>query len=192
MAVSRRLRYEILRRDDHACRYCGARAPEVTLTVDHVKPVALGGGAEPSNLVTACRDCNSGKSSVPADAPLVDAVSDDAIRWAAAMNRAADLQLLRLTDMRTYRTKFLEDWNAWTYGYEGERLNFDLPNNWEQSLDQFRDRGVDSDLISEAVDVALGRYNVKDRFAYFCGVVWKMYEQRQEIAASLLATEDEA
>ncbi|MEU5976310.1 hypothetical protein [Streptomyces sp. NPDC047315] len=24
MAVSKRLRYEILRRDNHACRYCGA------------------------------------------------------------------------------------------------------------------------------------------------------------------------
>lgn len=33
MAVSKRLRYEILRRDDHACRYCGDRAPDVKLTV---------------------------------------------------------------------------------------------------------------------------------------------------------------
>lgn len=28
MAVSKRTRYEVLRRDNHACRYCGARAPE--------------------------------------------------------------------------------------------------------------------------------------------------------------------
>jgi len=31
MAVSKRLRFEILRRDDHACRYCGATAPEAKL-----------------------------------------------------------------------------------------------------------------------------------------------------------------
>lgn len=34
MAVSKRTRYEVLRRDNHACRYCGASAPEVKLTVD--------------------------------------------------------------------------------------------------------------------------------------------------------------
>lgn len=31
--ISKRLRYEILRRDDHQCRYCGATAPHTPLTV---------------------------------------------------------------------------------------------------------------------------------------------------------------
>jgi 5-methylcytosine-specific restriction endonuclease McrA len=39
MAVSKRTRYEVLRRDNHACRYCGGIAPDVILTVDHVTPV---------------------------------------------------------------------------------------------------------------------------------------------------------
>ncbi|MGW6578921.1 HNH endonuclease [Streptomyces globisporus] len=63
MAVSKRLRYEILRRDKHACRYCGATAPDVPLRVDHVIPVALGGSDAPENLVAACEPCNSGKTS---------------------------------------------------------------------------------------------------------------------------------
>ncbi len=63
MAVSKRLRYEILRRDNHTCRYCGAAAPDVPLRVDHVTPVALGGSDKPENLVTSCEPCNSGKSS---------------------------------------------------------------------------------------------------------------------------------
>src|SRR6185369_3226628 len=62
MAVSKRLRFEILRRDNHTCRYCGRSAPEVKLTVDHVKPEALGGRTEPDNLVAACSDCNAGKT----------------------------------------------------------------------------------------------------------------------------------
>ena len=41
MAVSKRLRYEILRRDNHTCRYCGESAPDVKLTIDHVVPVSL-------------------------------------------------------------------------------------------------------------------------------------------------------
>lgn len=43
MAVSTRLRYEILRRDNHQCRYCGGTAPDVKLTIDHVIPETLGG-----------------------------------------------------------------------------------------------------------------------------------------------------
>lgn len=45
MSVSKRLRFEVLRRDNHTCRYCGSSAPEVKLTIDHVVPVALAEGA---------------------------------------------------------------------------------------------------------------------------------------------------
>lgn len=41
MAVSKRLRFEILRRDNFQCRYCGAKAPDATLAVDHVTPKEL-------------------------------------------------------------------------------------------------------------------------------------------------------
>ena len=43
MPVTKRVRFEVLRRDNHTCHYCGARAPEVAITIDHVVPVALGG-----------------------------------------------------------------------------------------------------------------------------------------------------
>lgn len=92
MAVSKRLRYEILRRDNHACRYCGATAPDVPLTIDHVVPTALGGSDDPSNLVAACRDCNSGKTSSSPDQPVVTDVTADQLRWAAAMKAAAEAQ----------------------------------------------------------------------------------------------------
>ncbi|MFE2710546.1 HNH endonuclease [Streptomyces mirabilis] len=87
MAVSKRLRYEILRRDNHACRYCGATAPGVKLNVDHVIPQALGGSDKPTNLVTSCADCNAGKtSSMPNAMPVAD-VDQETFRRAAALNR---------------------------------------------------------------------------------------------------------
>jgi 5-methylcytosine-specific restriction endonuclease McrA len=42
----------------HACAYCGAQHE---LTVDHFIPMARGGTHAPSNLVPACRSCNSSK-----------------------------------------------------------------------------------------------------------------------------------
>lgn len=58
MAVSRRLRFEILRRDSHTCRYCGKSFPPRDLRVDHLMPQSRGGGDDPSNLAAACDLCN--------------------------------------------------------------------------------------------------------------------------------------
>lgn len=60
-----RIRYEVLERDGYTCQYCGAKAPNVSLHVDHIVPVSEGGTDEMSNLVTACECCNLGKSSLP-------------------------------------------------------------------------------------------------------------------------------
>lgn len=66
-----RLRFAILTRDNFTCRYCGRKAPDVTLEVDHIEPRALGGSDDPRNLITACWDCNHGKAvaSVEIDRP---------------------------------------------------------------------------------------------------------------------------
>lgn len=120
MAVSRRLRFEILRRDGHTCRYCGAKAPDVALTVDHVVPVTLGGSDDPSNLVTACDPCNSGKTSVPPGAELVAQVADDAIRWRRAIEQAR----MEYEAERQVVDELLEEfrvvWTNWTYPVEVE------------------------------------------------------------------------
>jgi hypothetical protein len=61
-SLSKKLRFEVFKRDSFACQYCGAKSPEVVLVVDHIKPVAKGGTASLMNLITACQPCNAGKS----------------------------------------------------------------------------------------------------------------------------------
>jgi len=60
--VSCGVRFKVLERDSFTCQYCGRSAPGVVLHVDHVVPVSKGGSNDMSNLVTACEDCNLGKS----------------------------------------------------------------------------------------------------------------------------------
>jgi 5-methylcytosine-specific restriction endonuclease McrA len=60
-AMTKKMRYEILKRDNYTCQLCGRKAPEVILEVDHKQPVALGGKTVPDNLWTLCRDCNRGR-----------------------------------------------------------------------------------------------------------------------------------
>ena len=64
--LSKRIRFEVLRRDNFTCQYCGRKASEVELHVDHIRSVATGGGNEMENLITACVDCNLGKGKLNA------------------------------------------------------------------------------------------------------------------------------
>ena len=57
------LRFQILERDGFRCRYCGRSADEgAVLHVDHIHPRAHGGSEDADNLLTACSECNVGKS----------------------------------------------------------------------------------------------------------------------------------
>ena len=60
--ISKKIRFEVFKRDSFACQYCGKSAPDVVLNVDHIKPVAKGGSNGITNLITSCFDCNAGKS----------------------------------------------------------------------------------------------------------------------------------
>jgi 5-methylcytosine-specific restriction endonuclease McrA len=52
---------ELFLRDAHLCMYCGNEYPEYGLTRDHVVPLSRGGRDQWSNVVTACRLCNTRK-----------------------------------------------------------------------------------------------------------------------------------
>lgn len=60
--LSKKVRFEIFKRDAFTCQYCGQSAPKVILEVDHIIPVSKGGDNDLTNLITSCRDCNRGKS----------------------------------------------------------------------------------------------------------------------------------
>ena len=60
--ISKKLRFEVFKRDSFTCQYCGESAPNVILEVDHIEPVSKGGTNDILNLVTSCFDCNRGKS----------------------------------------------------------------------------------------------------------------------------------
>lgn len=62
-AITKKIRFEVFKRDSFICQYCGRRAPDVILNVDHIVPVSDGGDNNIMNLVTSCFECNSGKGS---------------------------------------------------------------------------------------------------------------------------------
>ena len=63
--ISKKLRFEVYKRDSFTCQYCGRKAPDVILNVDHIVPVSKGGTNDILNLITSCFECNNGKSNIP-------------------------------------------------------------------------------------------------------------------------------
>lgn len=60
--LTKKQRFEVLRRDGYRCQLCGASASDgARLEVDHKVAVARGGGNNSNNLWTLCFECNSGK-----------------------------------------------------------------------------------------------------------------------------------
>jgi len=61
MSISPKKRFEVFKRDNFTCRYCGRKTPNVVLEIDHVIPKSEGGSDDLENLVTSCWECNRGK-----------------------------------------------------------------------------------------------------------------------------------
>lgn len=76
------VRFDVLRRDNFSCRYCGKTSGTgVTLHVDHKVAVANGGTNLPDNLVTACSDCNFGKGTKGAGAVPSEGERKSVVGW---------------------------------------------------------------------------------------------------------------
>lgn len=174
MAVSKRTRFEVLRRDEYTCRYC--RATDQPLVIDHVIPVALGGGDDPGNLVAACRDCNAGKSSASPDAATVADVQEGALRHAALIEDAYAILVERLGERDDYIDEFAEAF-----------LDKPVPSDWRESVGRWFDMGVPIELIVDAAQKAAGstrHFHGTDRFRYLCGIVWNQIHVVTEAASA--------
>lgn len=187
-SLAKRVRFAVLTRDEFTCYYCRAtREDGVRLTVDHVVPVALGGTDEPSNLVTACEPCNSGKSSTSPTEEIVEEVKDDAVRWAAAMQAAADEIRARREAAQEHLARWEKRWCAWTWtDSKGEKHNVDRPVDWQNSVEAVLAAGADLDTLIDFIEVAM-QSKAKDVFRYWCGCAWNHVRAVQDRARQLLA-----
>lgn len=187
MAISRRARFEILRRDRHTCRYCGAMAPDVPLTVDHVVPSALGGSDDPTNLVTACQACNAGKTSIAPDSPLVAEVEKDAVRWAKAVEMAAWWRACDKAAMDAVVGRFDAAWLDWRTG----ESSVPRDSGWRESVERWLNLGLPvDDLIALIPRAMRSKASHADTWRYFCGCAWRSLTDLQETARLIVDSEE--
>jgi len=96
MTVSLKLRFEVFKRDDFTCQYCGRKTPEVILELEHIIPLSKGGTDELDNLTTSCFECNRGKGVSLLDTILKDRdIHDETILLAEREFQLAEYNYLK-------------------------------------------------------------------------------------------------
>lgn len=173
--IPKSVRFEVFKRDDFTCRYCGRKPPVVILEIDHVIPVAGGGTADETNLVTACFDCNRGKSDRPlniAPEPLSDraAMILEAEAQIAAYREAVDAREARREE---------EVWDIVRVLFGGDETT----NARFNSILMFLGR-LPYDEVLCAAQLASARvmYGGPRLFTYFCGICWNKIRAAEEAA----------
>jgi hypothetical protein len=174
-SLSVRSRFEVFKRDNFTCQYCGAHPPMVILHCDHITPVCEGGGNEIENLITACQSCNLGKAGIPLDvrpASLADRATETAEREA---------QIAGYEAIMRERRERLDDEAQYVLCEMCEAFGRDaIPRADFRSIKMFVERlGVSGTL--SAVDVAVKRFprSYRSGFRYFCGVCWRLIKDGQ-------------
>ena len=185
MAINKAKRFEVFHRDGFTCRYCGRKPPEVVLEADHVVAVANGGGDEVENLVTACFDCNRGKSATPlSEQP--ESVDERMGRRREALEQVEAYNAV-VQQERDGRWRVVEKigvyWCDHTYEEKGRHTFGDAR---AKTVAMFLNK-LPLDQIYEAIDIAMSQcaptrstgYDGKT-FRYFCGVCWNKVRDRKE------------
>ncbi|WP_019652243.1 HNH endonuclease [Variovorax atrisoli] len=171
--VSKKLRFEVFKRDAFTCQYCGAHPPNVLLHVDHINPVANGGKNDIDNLVTSCEPCNLGKG-----ARLLTVVPETLAAKAAAVAER-EAQLLGYQEILEAKRARIEDelWRVAEVVDPGSS-KLGMSRDWTASIRRFNERlGVHA--VLDAAEIARGRYpwGGKRTFLYFCGICWNLVRQ---------------
>ncbi len=172
--LSKKVRFEVFKRDGFACQYCGAHPPAVVLEVDHILAVASGGGDDMDNLVTACLPCNRGKSANPlmvAPQSLADKAAEIAEREEQLRGYSAVIEARReRIEADTWRA--IEHWQGPVDS---------VPRDVFSSIKKFVDRlGVHE--VLDAVDIMHGARvrGVRHQLRYIAGVCWNKVRRLEE------------
>jgi len=167
--MTKKLRFEVFKRDGFKCAYCGRTPPTVTLEVDHIDPKSKGGKDDINNLLTSCFDCNRGKKDIPLST-IPNKLSEN-------------LEILQEQEnqLKEYR-KFIKKIEL-RVNKDIQEINLIYSNSypgWEFS-DKFKEISLKRFLsllpkheVIESLKLAIARKgkNKDQVINYFCGICW--------------------
>lgn len=173
-ALSKGVRFEVFKRDAFKCQYCGRAAPDVILEVDHIVPVAEGGGNDLLNLITSCRDCNRGKG-----------------KKKLSENTAVDRQRQQLEDLNAIReqTEMLVQWKRELLLMDEVKVTaiddlftamtgYQLTESGRQAIIKYLKRFPFEDIYA-AAEIAFEKYHPQSALNKIGGICYNWAKKRE-------------
>lgn len=168
LSISKKIRFEIFKRDSFTCSYCGSKPPSVTLEVDHVIPVFRGGTNEIDNLITSCFDCNRGKGKNELTS-LPETTIDKINRLKEQEEQYKEFKKLinNIKNRKAKEIQLVDNVYSDNFKYYGLSENFK-----KRTLSMFLDKlGIDDVIDSMEIACETIEYP-SDAIRYFCGICW--------------------
>lgn len=166
-ALSKRVRFEVFKRDGFRCAYCGSTPLDGALHVDHVAPVAGGGSDEPANLITSCAACNLGKSDIPLGDGRLPTVDPEFIQEQAEQLAAWTEAQRAVLDARKKLEQQMVD--LWCEAFGLKRCDADVPGRLLKLLNEWP-----MAKLLEALSITSRKHGLYDdvrRLRYMYGVI---------------------
>lgn len=172
-AISKKVRFEVFKRDGFVCQYCGTHPPQAILHVDHIVPVIEGGQNDQDNLVTSCSACNLGKGPVSLQSiptSLQDRAADVAER---------ESQLRGYSEVMAAQRDRIDS-DCWEVAdiFVAQFRATGIRKDWFQSIRNFVEKAGVHECI-RAMEIATARkpFSKNECFRYFCGICWNIIRE---------------
>ena len=170
------MRFDVFKRDNFTCQYCAAKPPKVPLEVDHITPVSKNGKNLMSNLITACFDCNRGKSNVEltdVPTPLIETMN----RKMVAQNQYLQYKRVLNKERKIMNQEITEVEKIYSCSFDG----YVFTDKFKITVKNFiKTLGVE--VVEDSMDKACARvyYHEQDALKYFCGICWNVIKEGEK------------
>lgn len=169
VAIPKKTRFSVFKRDGFCCQYCGNKPPVVVLEVDHIHPVAGGGDNSIDNLITACFDCNRGKSD-----GLLSTIPPSLEDRAAILAEKQEQIKAYARLIKSIRRKEEKSIDAVQSVFSSHFEGFSFSPKFRESVRIFIQK-MPIDEVEQAMHTACSRIRRRDdSIKYFCGICWKL------------------
>ncbi|HEA21469.1 MAG TPA: HNH endonuclease [Pricia antarctica] len=179
------IRFEIFKRDNFTCRYCGKNPPNIILEIDHLIPKSKGGSDDINNLLTSCFDCNRGKKDIPLD--VLPASVSNTIKTLKEQKKQTRIYYKYVEDMHNETEKIINELGYYFFNkFQKTKRTHDkyiFGDKWKISIKYFL-KTFNKYQIIEAMNMSIDNLKRKNRctegnvFSYMCGILHNWKKQR--------------
>jgi CRISPR/Cas system Type II protein with McrA/HNH and RuvC-like nuclease domain len=172
-SISKKLRFEIFKRDQFTCQYCGSHPPSVILHIDHIIPVKSNGDNSIDNLITSCSSCNLGKSA--------NSLNDipQSLKDKAAIIKESESQLKEYAKVMQEKKDRIYG-ETWRIAASLENKDYVKEYNSHElkTIEQFIGK-IGFFEVQDAAELSFNKfpYTTHNKFRYFCGICWNKIKE---------------